>query len=577
MRRATRWCTEVGSGCRLASNIPPPPPGFTLDASGDVPPPPPGFTLDSAKKTASKPVSTFGEDLKGELESTAHFLTGGAAALGGGLTYVGTLAATRDPEAAKAVKEETERKLTYEPKSQAGKEITANLERPFQKLAQGADVAGRKVAEVTGSPALGAAANTVIQSAPAALAPEFARRGVGVARAAGEAALERARPAAERIATAGEEKAAVRAAEEAPKQTKIQQARSIGLKLPPSEAGGPVGKVLEGAGGKVQTEMSLSRDNAKVINRTAAKDIGLSERQPMTEGNIERLKQKAFKDYDAVKKAGKVTFDDQYREDLGKVRERTRQAEEDFPDDTNELIDKEIKKFDRPEADTSSALEKIKSLRDRASRNMKSPDAEKFELGLAQKKIATAMENQIERQFSATNPDLIKNFRASRQQLAKIYNVEDALSPNGNVSAAVLARIYKRNPKLLTGGLKTIAETYQEFPKVMRYVDNLGGHAPFSALDYLVGGVEAAAHPAGAAKVVGALAGRPLARGIIKSEAYQSRAIKPREVKPSVVSRAARQIAGKKRMRSVNGEWVPANTVRDLPEQSRPNRLDDFQ
>jgi hypothetical protein len=545
----------------LANEIPPPPPGFTLDQpSGAIPPPPPGFTLD-APKDAKPPDTTVGEDAVGVLEGTAHFLTAGAAALGGGLNYLGTLAATRNPEAAKSVQQETERKLTYEPRGRSGKEAVANLERPLRKLDELSEKAGSTVAEKTGSAALGAATKTAIAAAPMAIPGALKSAGRALAAPTAEAALARVRPIAERVAIAGEEKAAIRAAEEAPKQAKIEQARSIGLKLPPSEAGGPLGKVAEGVGGKVQTEMSLSRANAKVINRAAAKEIGLSERQPMTEGNIERLKQKAFKSYDAVRKAGKITMDEQYRTELNAVRERTAQAEEDFPEDTNELIDKEIKKFDRPSADASSMLEKIKSLRDRASRNMKSPDAEKFELGLAQKKIATAMENQIERQVGESNPDLIKNFREARVQLAKIYNVEDALGPNGNLSAAVLARQLKRRVPL-SGNLKTIAQTYQEFPKVMRYVDNLGGHAPFSALDYLVGGVEAAANPASAAKVVGALAGRPLARGLIKSEAYQRAAIKPREVKPSAVSRTARRIAGPK--------------VGELTE-TRPNRLDDFQ
>ena len=138
---------------------------------------------------------------------------------------------------------------------------------------------------------------------------------------------------------------------------------------------------------------------------------------------------------------------------------------------------------------------------------------------------------------------MIRDFRQARVNLAKIYNVEDALSPNGNVSAAVLARQLKRGVPL-SGGLKTIAQTYQEFPKVMRYVDSLGGHAPFSALDYLVGGVEAAAMPHKAAAIVGALALRPLARAAIKSETYQKAAIKPREVKPGLTTRVARRIAG---------------------------------
>jgi hypothetical protein len=269
----------------------------------------------------------------------------------------------------------------------------------------------------------------------------------------------------------------------------------------------------------------------------------------LTEANVERLKQEAYKPYDRMKKAGRIAADDEFKAELEGVKERTAQAQEDYPEDTNELIDKEIKKFDRPAADSSSMLEKIKSLRGRASRNMQSPDAEKFELGLAQKKIATAMENLIERQVP--DKSLVSDFRAARVKLAKIYNVEDALGPNGNVSAAVLARQLKRGVPL-SGGLKTVAETYQEFPKVMRYVDNLGGHAPFSALDYLVGGVEAVAHPAGAARVVGALAARPLARGIIKSEAYQRRGIKPREVKPSLGTRIARRVAG--------------HTLQDLPQ-----------
>ena len=183
-------------------------------------------------------------------------------------------------------------------------------------------------------------------------------------------------------------------------------------------------------------------------------------------------------------------------------------------------------------------LDKIKSLRERAGRNMKSLDAEKFELGLAQKKIATAMEDLIERRVGESQPALVKDFRAARQQLAKIYNVEDALGPNGNVSAAVLARQLNRGVPL-SGGLRSVAEVYQEFPKIMRYVDDLGGHSPFSALDYLIGGVSALAHPGAIAMV----AARPVSRAIVGSKPYQSAAIKPRVPQPSIASRAARRVA----------------------------------
>jgi hypothetical protein len=502
----------------------------------------------SQHPTAGNPKSTpkpegalgkLGKEVFGAGEAALNLATGIPASLGGGLAYGATLAASQNTDAAKAVQEQTQKTLTYQPSTPAGQQdvqavgnlMNAAIEKPSEAAGE---LARRGVQAVGGSAqasgVAGAAVKTGLQAIPMAA-------GVKTGTALEGAAIR----GAERVAERGEAQTAVRAAEEAPKQAKIAQARELGLKIPPSEGGGPVGKALEGASGKIQTEMAFSRANSKVINRTAAKEIGLSDRQSLTEANIERLKQQQFQVYERVKKAGRIESDEGFRTELDHVRERTAQAQEDYPEDTNELIDREIKKFDRPSADASSMLEKIKSLRNRASRNMQAPDAEKFELGLAQKKIATAMESLIER--NVPDQGLIRDFRQARVNLAKIYNVEDALSPNGNVSAAVLARQLKRGVPL-SGGLKTIAQTYQEFPKVMRYVDSLGGHAPFSALDYLVGGVEAAAMPHKAAAIVGALALRPLARAAIKSETYQKAAIKPREVKPGLTTRVARRIAG---------------------------------
>ncbi len=511
----------------------------------------------TATQQPAKPEPSLGEKALSVVEGAGHILSGAAGALGGGLNYAATLAATRDPKAAEAVKQSTEEALTYQPRTQYGQEGVANIERPFQKLAAKADTAGDATLRATGSPLLASGVRTAIEGAPnfIPLAPKALRAAGRAAAPLADAVAPTVQRVAGRIADAGEARAAVRAAEEAPKNQKIEQAKALGIRLAPSEAGGPTGKILEGVGGKVQTEQALSRANAKVLNREAAKEIGLSDRQPMTEANIERLKQKQFAVYDRVKKAGRIAADDDFRQELEKVKDRTQQASADYPEDTNELIDKEINKFNRKSADAGSMLEKIKSLRGRASRNMKSPDAEKFELGVAQKKIATAMENLIERQVS--DKSLVSDFRNARTNLAKIYNVEDALGPNGNISAAVLARQLDRGVPL-SGNLRQIAEVYKEFPKVLRSVDGLGGHAPFSALDYLVGGVEAAANPASAARVVGALAGRPLARGVITSKAYQRAAIKPRTPKPSVAARAARRIADQQTLESLHSVATPA-------------------
>lgn len=71
---------------------------------------------------------------------------------------------------------------TYQPRTAAGQGLTTAVTYPFAKLAEGADWAGGKVAEATGSPAAGAAVNTAIQAAPMLIGPVV--KGVRSARSA---------------------------------------------------------------------------------------------------------------------------------------------------------------------------------------------------------------------------------------------------------------------------------------------------------------------------------------------------------------------------------------------------------
>lgn len=59
--------------------------------------------------------------------------------------------------------------LTYQPRTLAGEKVTGAISYPFEKLAQGADWAGQKTLDATGSPVAATAVNTAIQSIPALL------------------------------------------------------------------------------------------------------------------------------------------------------------------------------------------------------------------------------------------------------------------------------------------------------------------------------------------------------------------------------------------------------------------------
>lgn len=120
--------------------------------------------------------------VKGLMEETIsepfmHAVTGAGAGLAGGLAYAGGLM-TGDTERAKRWQEATQNALTYQPKSTLGQKVVGGMEYPFKKLGEAGDVAGEKVSQVTGSPALGAATNVGVNLLPAAVG-----KGAGMLRA----------------------------------------------------------------------------------------------------------------------------------------------------------------------------------------------------------------------------------------------------------------------------------------------------------------------------------------------------------------------------------------------------------
>ena len=140
--------------------------------------------------------------MAGAAEGGMAVLTSALAAPVAGLSgiaaaFAKTLGIT-DTEAADVVRKVQEH-LTIQPKSETGQKVAGAIAYPFEKLAQGADFVGGKVAEVTDSPALGAAVNTAIQVA----APVAAVKGVGAAAPKVRAGLAKLAPDEPQMAGVG--------------------------------------------------------------------------------------------------------------------------------------------------------------------------------------------------------------------------------------------------------------------------------------------------------------------------------------------------------------------------------------
>lgn len=129
-----------------------------------------GFDLSTARPIQEPLPTDAKSGMRGALETAGALATGSVASPIAG--YAGIAGAVLPGPKGQGADwaERTQRALTYQPKTQMGQALTDFLSYPFEQFAKGADWVGGKVTDVTGSPALGATANTAINAAPMLLA-----------------------------------------------------------------------------------------------------------------------------------------------------------------------------------------------------------------------------------------------------------------------------------------------------------------------------------------------------------------------------------------------------------------------
>lgn len=126
--------------------------------------------------------------------------------------------------------------------------------------------------------------------------------------------------------------------------------------------------------------------------------------------------------------------------------------------------------------------------------------------------------------WAAQASDLIPRYRAARAALAKINNFERAWrgGQGEGVSAKSLAKQLDRGAPL-TGGLRTIAEAAQRFPRAFQDLHKIRDNGPFSNLDLKIAGPLAFLKP----EALLPFLGPPGIRALLGSDRYQRRAFGP--------------------------------------------------
>lgn len=489
--------------------MPPPPPGFVLDSA--VPPPPSGFTLDAPAKPRSLLRRAADIPFAGA-EAGLSLATGAVGSSIAGLAgLAGSVLPGPEGQGAEFVRKVQEA-TTYQPRTTLGrKEMEIATYLPEQ-LAKGADWAGGKVTDITGSPLAGTVVNTALQAAPQILgkimSPKLRRA----------AMLEQARlDTLEKL--------------NLPKDTAIQSAKEAGYVLPPAEANPTLlNRILEGFSGQAKVQQLASAKNQPITNKIVRKGLGIAEDVPISVDVLETVRRNAGKSgYEPVRKSGRVTADQAYTSELDAIAAKYTGAEKDFPKMTQDDVRAAVDSARVSEFDSGSGLDAIRIQRQKADKAFRQGDTE---LGKAHKDVAAAIEAQLERHLQGSGPTkMLDDFRQARTVIARSYDVQKALKGNDVDARVLAAQLRKGRP--IGGELKAAAEFGERF-KGAAQTGATNAYTP-GFLDFAMGGgyagLTSLMHSpelatAGAAAAVGA-ATRPAIRGLITSKPYQRMAVNP--------------------------------------------------
>lgn len=406
---------------------------------------------------------------------------------------------------------------------------------------------GQAVTEVTGEPLYGAATSMAIP-------------GVAISRAqARQAQLQ-----------AEQQRNAVR-------DLTVRQGQEEGYLVTPGSVTPSTQNVLaERLAGKTRVQQEAAVRNQQVTDRLARRAVGIGENDPLTRANMQQIRTQEYqRGYAPLNQIGTVQTDPQFDTALNNVLAAYTGPGRSFPGAIPQPVQDLVNSYRVGQFNSADAVGATRTLRDAARANISRGDNE---LGLAQRAISNALEDQIERQLAqAGNPNaqaMLDQFRASRQRMAISHAVEDAIvEGGGSVNARQLANDLQTRGRYFTGDLDLIAR----FANISRPVTTQPGTMGTPGAQTIMGGISGGLGGVGGqmiggtpGMVAGGIAGAMLpqavsaaARNYLLSPFAQGRAI-PTYSRPGVNALAASNEAV---LRSLMGVPTFTNQPQNAPAQ----------
>jgi hypothetical protein len=301
-------------------------------------------------------------------------------------------------------------------------------------------------------------------------------------------------------------------------QLVAERAIAEGATLPPTQVNpSMLNRIIEGISGKQQTSQIASVKNQQLVNEQARKALKLGPDVEITPQVLQQFRAEKGLAYDALRANPTYYADKSFFAELNKETARLQNMK--ALDVSAEL--KLLNNLKQMNFNGDELVESIKRLRDSAQTNS-SPlaNARDKDLGRAQKFAAKQLEALAERNLTNFNqPDVMKNFKQAREDIAKSYTIEKALNATtGNVSGADLGTLARKG-KIVPAELQTLANAAGAYPSAFQNVARIGSVPGFSPLDIGTAGIASAA--SGNPALMVSAATRPTLRSVAVSPMYQ--------------------------------------------------------
>ena len=440
---------------------------------------------------AQPPQTHYGEVaqnlLGGATEPMMTMATGMAGQVAGGLAGLGTIAGNAmgltDAKPADVVNN-VQGAMTYQPRTQGGKDAMSVIGAPGEAIANAANYVGEHTSDFTGSPALGAGVNAIIQTAPLLVGAK------GYAKSVAQNVAKRAEEVARQMSR------------NATNDATLKRLSTQGYKFTPGVVDdSSIGmRVLQSISGKAKTNQAFNIYDQKVTDGLAKKYIDVADNSALGDETINELQQQYNIPYEQVA-------------DLpgGVVKTETIQSQ-----GTGALSKKETIATGR------ELLDQLNEARLQAklsrTENKRTGRASAYNRAVAMENKASSLEDSLDKfAIDSGQPNLVQAMRDARIQKAKIYTIDDALNDDtGHVNALDLARA-KNAGVPMSAEAKNIASFGNGFKDLAKVPDS-GASLPGSPLDLYGGYLTAGLLPLS----------RMAARKYLLSEAGQSALLKNR-------------------------------------------------